>query len=56
MRGGWDDLPALRHFPKGTVSQFTAARLPAYFERGKPSLKTYNNRPGPDLHVLPIRV
>ena len=36
----------LRHFPKGTVSQFTPARLMTYLERGKPGLKTYNNRRG----------
>ncbi len=36
----------LRHFPKGTVSQFTPARLLTYLERGKPGLKTYNNRRG----------
>jgi integrase len=35
-----------KHFPKGPVSQFTPALLMPYLERGKPSLKTYNNRRG----------
>ena len=33
-------------FPKALVSEFTAAKLLPYLERGKPSLKTYNNRRG----------
>ena len=33
-------------FPKALVSEFTAAKLVPYLERGKPSLKTYNNRRG----------
>ena len=36
----------LRYFPKGTVSQFTPARLLTCLERGKPGLETYNNRRG----------
>ncbi len=35
-----------KHFPKGPASQFTPALLTPYLERGKPSLKTYNNRRG----------
>jgi integrase len=33
-------------FPSGPVSQFTPALIVPYLERGKPSLKTYNNRRG----------
>lgn len=33
-------------FPETLVSQFTAAELVPYLERGNPSLKTYNNRRG----------
>jgi site-specific recombinase XerD len=33
-------------FPRALVSDFTAANLIPYLERGKPSLKTYNNRRG----------
>lgn len=33
-------------FPEGVVSQFTPEVLTPYFERGKPSLKTYHNRRG----------
>lgn len=33
-------------FPKGPVSQCTPALLIPYLERGKPALKTYNNRRG----------
>ncbi|MEI6862200.1 MAG: site-specific integrase [Verrucomicrobiota bacterium] len=36
----------LKRFPSGPVSQFTPAMLTAYFERGHPCLKTYNNRRG----------
>ncbi|RRJ96385.1 site-specific integrase [Opitutaceae bacterium TAV4] len=36
----------LKHFPKDTASQITAARLLPYLERGKANLKTYNNRRG----------
>lgn len=35
-----------RHFPKGPVSQFTPQNLAVYLNRGKPTLKTYNNRRG----------
>lgn len=35
-----------RHFKAGPVSQFTAQNLGTYLNRGKPSLKTYNNRRG----------
>jgi integrase len=35
-----------RHFPSGPVSRFTTEQLTTYLERGKPSLKTYNNRRG----------
>jgi site-specific recombinase XerD len=35
-----------QHFPKGLVSQITPVLLTTYLERGKPSLKTYNNRRG----------
>jgi integrase len=35
-----------QYFPKGPVSQFTPELLTPYLERGKPSLKTYNNRRG----------
>jgi integrase len=33
-------------FPKAIMSDFTACQLLPYLERGKPSLKTYNNRRG----------
>src|SRR5262249_39768938 len=35
-----------RHFKTGAVSQFTVPILTAYLNRGKPCLKTYNNRRG----------
>ncbi|MBP6865177.1 MAG: site-specific integrase [Candidatus Didemnitutus sp.] len=35
-----------KHFPTGPVSQCTNENLTAYLERGKPCLKTYNNRRG----------
>ena len=35
-----------KHFPTGSVAQFSAPVLIAYLERGGPSLKTYNNRRG----------
>jgi hypothetical protein len=35
-----------KHFPTSTVSEFTAAKLTPYLERGKGGLKTYNNRRG----------
>jgi integrase len=35
-----------KHFPTGSVAQFSAPALIAYLERGGPSLKTYNNRRG----------
>jgi len=34
------------HFPDATLDQLTAASLTAFFDRGNPSLKTYNNRRG----------
>lgn len=47
LRSITNELDVLkRHFPKGPVSQFTPAILLPYLERGKPSLKTYNNRRG----------
>jgi integrase len=47
LRSIQNELAALkRHFPQGSVSQFTPALLVPYLERGKPSLKTYNNRRG----------
>ena len=36
----------MRSFPKATVAELTAERLINYFNLGKPSLKTYNNRRG----------
>jgi integrase len=36
----------VRSFPKATVAELTAERLINYFNLGKPSLKTYNNRRG----------
>ena len=36
----------VRSFPKSTVAELTAERLINYFNLGKPSLKTYNNRRG----------
>ena len=33
-----------QHFPAGPVSQLTTSNLTTYLERGKPGLKTYNNR------------
>ena len=35
-----------RHFKTGPVSQFTKQSLGIYLNRGKPGLKTYNNRRG----------
>lgn len=35
-----------KQFPGLTVADLTAARLTPYFQRGKPCLKTYNNRRG----------
>jgi integrase len=35
-----------KHFPGVSVGELTAARLTQYFQRGKPCLKTYNNRRG----------
>lgn len=35
-----------KHFPIGPVSQCNIDNLTAYLERGKPQLKTYNNRRG----------
>lgn len=35
-----------RRFPVALVSQFTPTLLTSYLERGRPSLKTYNNRRG----------
>jgi integrase len=47
LRSITDELAVFkRHFPDGLVSQFTPADLTTYLERGKPSLKTYNNRRG----------
>ena len=47
LRSIKDELNVLqRHFPDGPVSRFTAATLTTYLERGRPSLKTYNNRRG----------
>ncbi len=41
------DLKRLqRHFPKLAVAELTAERLIGFFNLGKPSLKTYNNRRG----------
>jgi len=47
LRSITDELNVLqRHFPRGVMSEFTPAILTTYLERGKPSLKTYNNRRG----------
>jgi len=35
-----------KHFPGVSVGELPAARLTQYFQRGKPCLKTYNNRRG----------
>ena len=35
-----------KHFPLGSVAQFSAPALIAYLDRGGPSLKTFNNRRG----------
>jgi len=41
------DLRSLQdHFPGLTVAELSAPRLIAYLERGKPAMKTYNNRRG----------
>jgi integrase len=41
------ELRALKkHFPAGTVDQFTPDILTRFIDRGTPSLKTYNNRRG----------
>ncbi len=47
LRSITDELAVFkRYFPDGLASQFTSADLTTYLERGKPSLKTYNNRRG----------
>ena len=47
LRSIENELEALKKkFPKGPVSQFTPAVLVPHLERGKHSLKTYNNRRG----------
>ena len=41
------DLKRLKaHFPGKTAAEITSASLVAFFEKGLPSLKTYNNRRG----------
>jgi integrase len=47
LRSIENELAALKaYFPKAQVSEFTAAKLVPFLERGHPSLKTYNNRRG----------
>jgi integrase len=47
LRSIENELAAFKtRFPKAAVSDFTAATLVSYLERGRPSLKTYNNRRG----------
>jgi site-specific recombinase XerD len=47
LRSIENELNAFKaRFPKAHVSDFPAATLLPYLERGKPSLKTYNNRRG----------
>lgn len=47
LRSIENELAAFKvRFPKAAVSDFTAATLVPYLERGRPSLKTYNNRRG----------
>jgi integrase len=47
LRSIENELAALKaHFPKAFVSEFKAATLVPFLERGHPSLKTYNNRRG----------
>jgi integrase len=47
LRSIENELNAFKaRFPSALVSEFTAAKLVPYLERGKPSLKTYNNRRG----------
>jgi integrase len=47
LRSIENELNALKaYFPKVFVAGLTAAGLVPYLERGKPSLKTYNNRRG----------
>ena len=47
LRSISDELAMLsRYYPDSPVSKCSAADLTTYFERGKPSLKTYNNRRG----------
>ena len=47
LRSIENELNAFKtRFPKALVSDFAAAQLLPYLERGKPSLKTYNNRRG----------
>lgn len=36
----------VKHFPSATVADLTAVRLTPYIQRGKVTLKTYNNRRG----------
>ncbi len=45
LRSITNELRALKaSFPAGKMAEFTPALLLTYLERGKPSLKTYNNR------------
>jgi integrase len=47
LRSITDELTVFkRYHPEALVSKFSAADLVAYLQRGKPSLKTYNNRRG----------
>jgi hypothetical protein len=45
LRGITNELKVLKKwFPTGMMAKFTPSLLLTYLERGKPSLKTYNNR------------
>jgi len=47
LRSIENELTLLKaRFPKAQMSEFTAAKLLPFLERGSPSLKTYNNRRG----------
>ena len=45
-RIGWDLKRLDEHFPKRAVAELTLPAIVAFLERGRPSMKTYNNRRG----------
>lgn len=45
-RIGWDLKRLDQHFPKRAVAELTLPAILAFLERGRPSMKTFNNRRG----------